>query len=297
MIEKPTIIITSIGRTGTKFFAILFGDIISESTSLHEPDIFTFRQQTGVTQQLREAGVYNLTIRKILGRWSLVSLSDARLTGKISYADAVQEVLEQRQKFVYSKKGRVYIESNLGYYGLIDVLKDVYRHHRVAYLIRDGRSWVRSFMDRGAKMLAPMYAKGKIIGKVTHNWPTASDFEDDPYQLEWPTMSRFERLCWAWTRLNEYALKTILENPNARLFRFEDIFESVDQYEHLADLVQFTATFPEGEPFTSRSLDGRLDRQVNQSADRFPEWAQWSTEQKQRFQTICGPLMERLNYF
>ncbi len=83
MIDKPSIIITSLGRTGTKFFADFFADIIPESTSLHEPDIFNFSLKKGkglkyLNKQLRESDFKNLILKKALGKWSLVSLSDKR---------------------------------------------------------------------------------------------------------------------------------------------------------------------------------------------------------------------------
>jgi hypothetical protein len=296
MIKKPTIIITSLGRTGTAFFALLFDHLISDGTSIHEPDILTAGQGVrGIIKQLWEVGAY-YAIFKVLGQRSLVRLSDARLTGEISYADAAQNVLRQRQRFVRSRKGQVYIESSLGYYGLIDVLKETYRYHRVAYIIRDGRSWVRSFMNQGTDMLAPMYAKGRLISKIVHTWPTALEFEDDAYRSKWLDMSRFERLCWAWGKLNTYAMGTLVENPDARLFRFEDIFISKNRYKHLAELVEFATAFPQFGPLTDHTIEGSLDRQVNPSVSRFPEWNQWSTEQKQHFQATCGSLMESLGY-
>jgi hypothetical protein len=80
LITKPTIIITSLGRTGTKFFQLLFEEIVPDSTSLHEPDYLNFGQYRGwgerirqVVRQLRESGVSNLVVRKSLGKWSLIS--------------------------------------------------------------------------------------------------------------------------------------------------------------------------------------------------------------------------------
>lgn len=302
MIKKPTVIITSLGRTGTKFFYELFKEVIPNGTSLHEPDVFNIVQYRGkgelarqILKQIREAGVHNMIVRKGLGKWSLIKLSDARVRGELGYANAVQQVLSQRRKFVHSQSGDVYVESNVAYYGLIDVLKDVYEHHRAAYIIRDGHEWVQSWMNWGG-MHGGIYGKGRIVSIFAHNWPTALEIGNDPYKLKWDSMSRFEKLCWAWVRLNEYALGTIQENPNAMVFRFEDIFQSKDRYQHLANLVQFVTTFPHIDPIATDSLEGWLDRQVHKSVARFPSWEEWSAEHKQQFKTICGPLMEKLGY-
>jgi hypothetical protein len=298
MIKKPTIIITTLGRTGTKFFHELFEEIIPDTTSLHEPDYLNFGQYRGARKRIRQAirqiqesGASNLIIRKSLGKWSLIELSDARVRRELGYAEAVQQVLNQRREFIQSQSGSVYVESSSAYYGLIDVLKDVYEQHRIVYIIRDGRDWVRSKMNWGK-----MYDKGRIRSIFSHTWPTALEIESDSYRAKWGTMSIFEKRCWAWVRLNEYALGTIQENPSARVFRFEDVFQSEDRYQHLEDLVQFVTTFPHAEPIATGSLEGWLDRQIHQSVARFPPWEEWSTEHKQQFRTICGPLMRKLDY-
>jgi hypothetical protein len=294
MIDKPTIVIASLGRTGTKFFCALFKEIVPDCTSLHEPDSFHIGKGNGIRRvldQTREAGVYNMFVRKALGQWGLANVSHARVRGELSYAGAVRQVLSQRAKFVHNRKGSLYVESSLAYYGLLDVLRDVYERHRAVYIIRNGRDWVRSKMNRGQ-----MYNRGRIVGVFAHRWPEAAEFESDPYRLEWGTMPRFDRLCWAWVKLNEYALATTRENPNAKVFRFERIFESEDRYQYLADLVEFVTTIPNAEAITTGSLDGRLDKRINVGVGLFPSWEEWPPEYKQRFETICGPLMEKMGY-
>jgi hypothetical protein len=298
MIKKPTIVLTSLGRTGTKFFAALFSDIIPYSTSLHEPDVFNFFQYEGTRQRIRQTfqqvqmvGFYTLFVRKALGRGSIIKLSDSRVRGELKDRETVRYLLKQRCRFVNSREGSIYVESNAGYYGLMDVLGEVFEHHRCAYIVRDGRDWVRSKMNWGQ-----MYNKGKFRGVFAHTWPTALEIEKDPYRSRWNPMSRFERVCWAWSRLNEYALSTVQENPNARVFRFEDIFKSENRYQHLAELVDFTTDMPGVDPVPAEALDGWLDRKIHKSSGDFPAWPEWSTQQKQQFTEICGPLMEELGY-
>jgi hypothetical protein len=298
MIDKPSIIITSLGRTGTKFFQELFADIIPDATSLHEPDYLNFGQYHGISErfrqlvrQIQESGFSNLIIRKALGKWSLIALSDARLRGTLDYSEAVEQVLSQRRSFVRSQDGSMYIESSSAYFGLIDVIMGVYKQHKVVYIIRDGRDWVQSKMNFGR-----IYLKGKVRSMISRNWPTAQDIENDPYQSRWAVMSRFEKTCWAWARLNKYVMDTVKENPNARVFRFEDIFKSGDRYQHLADLVNFATDMPGVEPVPPEALEGWLDRRIHKSSGEFPAWSEWSPEQKGQFREICGSLMKALGY-
>jgi hypothetical protein len=298
MIAKPAIIITSLGRTGTKFFAALFGHLLPDVSSLHEPDVFNFYQYRGAKErirqtilQIREVGFYHLFFRKALGGGSLIELSDARVRHELEYSEAVRRLLLQRSRFVQSRTGSTYVESNVGYYGLIDVLSQTFEHHRTVYVIRDAHDWIRSHMNWGQ-----MYNKSRIRAILAHTWPMASEIADDPYCSEWHSMSRFERLCWAWVRLNTYALGSVRANPSARTFRFEDVFTSDERYEHLTDLVNFAVDLPEVDPVPPRALAGWLDQVVHRSSGDFPAWSGWSTEDKQKYAEICGPLMEELRY-
>ena len=109
-------------------------------------------------------------------------------------------------------------------------------------------------------------------------------------------MSRFERLCWAWAKLNNYALRTVAENASARVFRFEDIFESDERYDFLFELLSFVTDLPEVEPVTLEALEGWLERQIHKSSGGFPRWADWSLQQRHQFEEMCSALMERLGY-
>jgi hypothetical protein len=300
MIEKPTIVITSLGRTGTKFFADFFREALSDSTSLHEPDLFTTgelrNEGAGIShllEQIREVGPLYMLIKKPLGKWSLSQLSDARVRGDLDHDKAVRETLRQRAAFIQSRQGTVYVESSTAYYGLIDLLPRVFAHHRLAYVIRDGRDWVRSWTNWGER--GGMYTKGRIRSIFARNWPTALDVEDE-YGARWESMPWFEKLCWAWSRLNVYALNSARDNPDARVFRFEDVFRSPDRYQHLSELVGFATDMPGVAPVPPEALEGWLDRKVHTSSGAFPDWGEWSGEQRATFSSICGPLMEQLGY-
>src|SRR5215212_2858909 len=105
LIEKNTILITSIGRTGTEFFSKFFADILPDSTSLHEPNTIVLTSHTDnilgqYIRQIRRAGIWRMVFLKALGQWSLVKLSDARVLGKLSNYQAVRKLYEQRAGFV-----------------------------------------------------------------------------------------------------------------------------------------------------------------------------------------------------
>ncbi|MGM0504861.1 MAG: hypothetical protein ACQESQ_09600 [Bacteroidota bacterium] len=296
MINKPSIIITSLGRTGTKFFATLFSDIIPDATSLHEPDLFHFnlKQKKGVKfvfYQIEKSGFYNLILKKILGDWSLIKLSDDRIKGLLNNSNVKSKIYKQRKKFIDNKAVNIYIESNLGYYGLIDLLPKVFDQHNILFVIRDGRFWVDSWMNWGFSI----YNKSNIRKAIGHNWPMACEFETDPYKNVWNHMSNFEKLCWAWSKLNTFALDCLKQNPNAQLVRFEDIFEADNRYDNLKVAVDFATQFNDGTKLEYKPLDGWLENKVHTSGKKSSS-DNWTKQQNETFQRMCGPLMEKLGY-
>ncbi len=295
MIEKSTVVVTSIGRTGTEFFAKLFADIIPNCTSLHEPDIIKFpgvkNRFEHYSQQTQRAGFWRIVILKAFGKWTLARLSDSKFIGALSSSEAAKKLYAQRSEFISRMPGSVYVESNLGYFGLLDVIPEVFKNHRTVYIIRDGRDWVRSMVNWGE-----VYGKGMIRNLFAHKWPTAKDIENDEYANQWDNFSRFEQLCWAWSKLNEYALSTISKNPHAQMYKFEDIFVGKNRYQILDTLVAFATSFPGITPGSLRRTDGILEQKIHQSSSNFPEWEGWAKDQRTQFEKICGSLMEKLGY-
>jgi len=298
MIDKPSIIITSLGRTGTLFITNLYREIFTEGTVLHEPDYFNFGQYRKaksimdmIGRQINEAGFKNIVLKKILGQWSVVDISHQRMLGRISRSQAAQRLINQRAEFIQSRKGLVYVESSSAWFGLMDVLGDVFPVHRGFYIIRNGIDWVRSKMNFGN-----IYNKGFFRSMISYSWPTALDFKNDLYHTRWTNMTRFERICWAWTRMNEYGIHCVSENPTARIVKFEDIFQSPDRLDHLMNFISYSVEIMEDRKVNYRDLVDLLDKKIHTSSGEFPTWKDWSDSQKAQFKDICGDLMEKFEY-
>src|SRR5574339_426393 len=154
VIDKPTILVTSLGRTGTEFFSKFFADIIPDCTSLHEPNTIVLTRHIEnrleqYIQQVRIAGFWRMVILKALGQWNLAKLSDGRFLGKLSDQQAMKRLYAQRAGFISKLDGSIYVESNLGYYGLLDITPKVFKNHREIFIVRDGREWIRSMINWG----------------------------------------------------------------------------------------------------------------------------------------------------
>ncbi len=295
MIDKPSILIASLGRNGTEFFVRLFTGIMPDATCLHEPDLFVHKGVDNRLKhyllQLRRASIWRMFFLKAAGKWTLATVSDAKFLGRISADQALRELVRQRQGLIDELPGSVYMEANLGYYGLLDIAPRAFSEHRAVYLVRDGRDWIRSHMNWGE-----VYGKRGLRKLISHKWPTPIAVEDDLYAEEWPRWSPFQRLCWAWSRLNAYALKSLSRNSRARLYRFEQVFSGDHRYQVLNELVDFATSLPGIDRKRLGRTDGWLERKFHQSTGDFPGWSEWTIAQREHFRRVCGPLMTKLGY-
>lgn len=299
MIEKQSVFITSLGRTGTKFFQKMLSAINPQYTVLHEPDYINYGQYsemgerlTQLKKQISTIGIDNLLFWNLILKSSMVELSDLRLKGKLSMDSAKDGILKRREHFITNQPGEIYIESSSAYYGLIDVLGSAFSDHRVLFIARNGKNWVQSKMNFGN-----MYQKGLLRSMVSHTWPRSIDIQDDPYQTSWDSMSRFDKICWSWRTLNDYAINTIGKNPDAKLVRFEDIFVDSNRKHYIQDLLEFM--FPSTNVDQTENIQKYLqyfDNKIHASTKKFPSWTDWTHNQKDSFNKICGPLMEDLKY-
>ena len=173
----------------------------------------------------------------------------------------------------------------------MDIMGKVFANYRSVYIVRNGAEWVKSKMNFGS-----MYNKGYLRSRISYSWPTPWDLENDPYQSHWSAMSRFEKICWAWTRLNEYAIQSVKKNPRVRVFKFEDIFKSEKRSEYLSDLVEFSTEIVDKSRIIKPDLTKMLGNKIHPSSGSFPDWLDWPDKYKKQFGEICGKLMVQLDY-
>lgn len=287
MIKKPTIIITSGGRTGTLFFTKLFNNF-ENIASVHEPENIDIKN-------IKKFGFINSVLRKIQGKWGITSISNNRMLNKLSIIRASDELIKQRKKYIEGFKKNLYVESSYHYYGLLDVLPLSFKTHKAIFIIRDPRSWVASHMNK----------KEFYHLSNPHTWfktrISPRKVNDIKYLKIWKKMDRFEKLCWAWNYINNYAIGSIKKNPNAKLFFFEDLFISEKKVENMSRLINFILDLKNVKISRPKKLNEiikkSLSRKVNKPQSyNFPKWKKWTPEQAKTLYKICGPLMEKLEY-
>ncbi len=155
----------------------------------------------------------------------------------------------------------------------VRALREVFPEAKFFHLVRDGREVVRSIMSRGT------FSEQEPIAEMIR--PT----EDSPYFSRWEKMSRFAKVCWLWQEDNRLLRITI--NQTVQL---EKIISDYCYFkENLLDYLKLDIS----EKVWRRYVRNRR----NPSPEyKFPEYSQWSSEQKEIFWEICGSEMKANGY-
>lgn len=179
-----------------------------------------------------------------------------------------------------------YIESNPGLWGIVTVLNKVLPNSNFIHIIRDGKTWVRSAMNRSAFTTKDPFTNVRL---------RATDFPNDKYSKVWNELSRFEKICWMWNKKNSILKESVNENNNIITIKFEDLFNKGNYETHLRKLLKFF-DIPINDDIINLYSD-MLNIKINKNNDNsFPQYEFWSSWEKQRFKEICGNIMDYYNY-
>jgi len=292
-VEKPCIFVASTGRTGTQFFGKMMGLMIDDCTSLHEADTLWLTRPQHWYRKLRQFGVYRMTLGKFNPHHSLQTLGIARQRNEVGESHAI-EALERLRGGLFSQTpSAVALEANSAYGPLVDLLPEAFPNCRIVYVIRDPRDWIRSFMNFRTSTYGPLDLRARIPNARL----TAQNVPNDPWHGQWGRMTRFERLCWSWRRLNEYSLQCAKKIRGFRVYRFEDLFYGKNRDNTFREMLEFVTQFPNGLCAKWRFDPDILSRKVHsRAAGAFPRWTDWGKEYVSQLHNHCGELMSEFQY-
>lgn len=292
-ITKPSIFVVSSGRTGTRFFSRMFDRLLPDCDSFHEPEVVSRPYTDSLRIIWKHFGLAKCFCRKFTLGGSLRKLSIARRGGAVSDEFACEALYRLRQRFVASLKGASYAECNLQLWGMIDLVPKVFSNSRIVYLVRDGRDWITSLINFSGGFFGPR----DIVQKLGMGRLTPATIPGDEWADAWASFSQFQKHCWTWERMNRFSVEGVKKCPNARLWRFEDVFASENRYEHLADLVEFATAMPDGTRLDHGGIDGLLEKRIHASQpNKLQGWRDWTPEMCRQFHEIGSGLMGELGY-
>lgn len=233
--EHPVVFAVSTGRTGTTFLAQAADDMGAEGS--HEP-----------------------------GPWWLRHLSNAYVSGHLDHDRAVR-VLRSRRRTVGA--AGPYLEASCLVYGLVRPLLDAFPAARVIQVVRDPRTYVRSGLAWGAYRFG-----GRPLNLAPYRRLAPPQFDpfDAAERLRWARDDQFDRLCWAWSAMNEAMRTQGAGSDRFRTVRFEDLTDPATGPAVLAGLADDL-----GLTVDRDRLADVADDPVNASgADPADDWRTWS---------------------
>ncbi len=288
--EKYFAFITSGGRTGTKFFGDLLCQMIPQAFSVHEPDVLGSVNKHFL-RQLRIFGFYQMVLGKLAGKTGIRNLSQNYLAKKIGLNELSISISRHREKYWSLIDKDLIIESYSGWYGCLPAIRHLLKNYKVLVVARNPEDWVRSNMNWGT-----MYGRRDWVSKLGLARLNPKLVRDKQYENEWKAFSRFHKLCWAWKTIYEILLESIKNDPNARIVKFEELFEAQDKYLNLSDILEFLTHFRQRE-FAFEVPQNILEKRVHPNiSHQFPESKDWDDEMRRDLIGICGEVMERLCY-
>jgi len=286
--DKEIVFIVSGGRTGTKYFGILLDQIIDNSFSVHEPDVFSgFNRR--LLSQIKDFGIYNMLLGRALRNTGIRNLSENYLSGKLSLAKLKTKIINHRENYYSRINQKLIIESYYGWYGCIPAIKELFPYYKIIVITRDPRSWVTSNMNWGQ-----WYGRRDFATKLKLGRLNPKTVGDKKFCAQWNSFSRFEKLCWAYQFIYNKLLESTEGDPNSKLFRFEDLFYSPDKYKVLDDLVRFIVK----EKNHNYSIPNRiLDKKVHKNISyAFPDYENWDKNMQNQYWNICEKIHHKLGY-
>lgn len=176
---------------------------------------------------------------------------------------------------------------------LVPAVRRAFPQAQLLWLVRDGRGFVTSQLQRGAYGERDRRADDPFA-----RWRLQGDRTGALDARTWAGMDAFERLCWSWRTVNRWIDEDTadLDASRRRLLRIEDLADGLD------DLAAWLGITPVDWQLT-RSNRRRQPEEGGEPASRHPgrnvvgevaTWEAWSSTQRAVFERWCGDLMDRL---
>lgn len=275
------------GRTGTQFLGHLLSEVIEDCWSEHEPDVFDgFGAVTA--RRIQEFGLWHMVFGRILGLTGIRAAGTRYLIGQIERDEVIRKVQRERADYHAGKANSLLIESYPQWWMFAQDLPAIYPDAKMIGIIRDPRGWICS-------RLAHQNRQGRR--HWTHYFPpgiiTPARVHDQHWEKRWNEIGAVGRLAWEWQFINKRLSKAIKDQTNARMFRYEDLFNSSDS--RIDELVTFAASYPD-RTFKTGDLAPYLTERLNASTSTGQEWKLWTDEQCQIVDELCGDVMVQYGY-
>lgn len=181
------------------------------------------------------------------------------------------------------KDGKVYGESSLIFGLVVPVLREAFPEARYIWLVRDGRDVAASCHAWGhyrpVEESLRLGMPHKAVEWARHR--LRADLCGEMGPAEWEGLTRFEKCCWWWSKVNR-----LIESELARLPPERHLLVRLETLEAQGGgLWPFLGVRPPRRPdFSPR----------NASYDPVVGWDRWTQSERESFARLCGGVMDRL---
>lgn len=213
---------------------------------------------------------------RILQAWS-----SAYAEGRVSDEYMRRVLVAKRKRLFRDMDASLYVESNHFIDGFVEHINELVQNPMIVHVVRDPRDFITSMINRGNDTGWKL-----LVNKYVPYWAyTAPGYKRT-------TMTPIEREACHWLGMNRLLSEYGKLHDNYHLFAFEDLFRSEKSLQDV---------------FRTIGLD---DDQINQldtsraeknpsritGKKAMPSWHDWSDQECQTVQKICGPLMKEYGY-
>lgn len=296
MTASPTprlVFIVSLGRTGTLFLGTNASRMIGDCVSFHEADVLVPAEAHAWRHKLRGQSLLRMTVGKFLPRHSLATLGVARVAGRIGDEEAIAVIRRLRGRFFETQSAAVVLEANAQYADLADLLPRAFPGSNTVFVVRDPRTWVRSWLSRRDGH----YTWRDLRGWFPHARLRPQHTGEPALAARWRRLPLFEKLSWAWGAHHRHVLPRLAGDPRVRVLRYEDLFEGADKAARFREMLEFVTSFPDGATAPFAFDPAILAERSHATRDgAFPGWRAWNPDLVRRLEAHCGPVMRTLGY-
>ena len=194
-----------------------------------------------------------------------------------SEVEAAEYLKEYRLNEIYFRNKaynfRVYGEINPFLRRHCVGIKQLLPEAKFFHVVRDPKKVIRSLMSR--ELFGWKDPMGKLI------YPSSND----PFVKEWKKWGRFEKLCWMWSADNK-----LLRETCGHSIKFEELRKDFEYFKlNVLDFLDLK--------MTQQTWEENINMVNNPTpVYRFPEYKDWSSNQIENFERICGDEMGFYGY-
>jgi len=209
------------------------------------------------------------------------------------------------------EKTEIYGEKNVTYGPFIPFLYEMLGS-KFVFLKRDGRDVVRSLIDWHERLFGTIYRECCEVGNLSPraiknaaNLPVHLDTSDysrprplpeTPFYNEWENFSRKEMCTYYWSYINDIYLNNLEKIP-------PEAWIEIDYTSPEADDILRVGEFLGLKGLTRKQIQMMLEERINSLRDRigeektFPDWQNWDSGLRRRFDRIAAKTMHRMGYY